>query len=881
MFSCILFVSLSAASANTDIDSQFNASNISTNQSESQILTDQEGSTQTGTSDSQSNQNSNATSMAAGSEAIDYFTVDQLKDAASGVRTYVETNRNLPDFVTIGSTNVTMSQFLELLTTTLLQINNGNNNSIPLFNFTNASNPKEDIMAGYIYKADYLKLASDIKNYMDSTGKTPDYAYGTSIGPYLRFENLVYMYSMILDYYHTSGKLASWAAMEPWAVIRSKPVIDPNAPKFNVDQIKNAASTVRTYVETYNNLPDKVNVNGTDVSMPQFLELLTSALIQINSGNNDQILLRNFTGPVNPKENINSGNIYKAEYMKLAGDIKNYMDFTGKSPDYAYGTSIGPYLRFENLVYMYSMILDYYNNTGNIAGWAAIVPWSTIISRPVLDLNAPKFTVTQIKAAASTVRANIENDHKLPDKVTIDGIDVTMPQFLELLTNALIQINSGTSNPILLRNFSAPINPKEDIAAGNMYKSEYLKLASDIKNYMDSTGKSPDYAYKTSLGNYLRFENLVYMYAMILDYYNTSGKIAGWATMRPWSIVTRAPITTFTLDQILVAATDVRSYIETNKKLPDSIQISTFNVSMSQLLELFTTGILQINAGDNHTLSLYNYSTPTSRRDDISQGNICKAEYLKLASDIKNFMDSNGKAPNYAYKTSLGNYFGFWNLVYMYSMILDYYHTSGKMADYAAMKPWNVLGSTDYGWVEKLGPFGNTNSPVKIAYIVGVHPLEHDSHEALIETLEENDCNLNYCYYIYKVTVTRDASNYDIGRMNGQLLANKFVVPDALGEKFNLVVDVHSNVGNWQYRKFVFSPISGTSSESFARTIKDRIGWLTYYYPPNPTSTQYVTVPLIQGGVPAFVYEVYTYDAFDTVKNQAYQVVMAVNNLFS
>lgn len=722
MFSCILFVSLSAVSANADLNSQLNASNTITNQSESQNLTDQEDSMQTGTSDSQHYQNSNVTSMAAGFEAIDYFTVDQLKDAASRVRTYVETNRNLPDFVTIGSTNVTMSQFLELLTTTLLQINNGNNNTIPLFNFTNASNPKEDIRAGNIYKSEYLKLASDIKNYMDSTGKAPDYAYGTSIGPYIRFENLVYMYSMILDYYHTSGKMAGWAAMVPWAVIRSKPVIDPNAPKFNVDQIKNAASTVRTYVETYNNLPDNVNISGTDVSMPQFLELLTRALIQINSGNNDQILLRNFTGPINPKENINFGNIYKTEYMKLAGDIKDYMD---------------------------------------------------------------------------------------------------------------------------------------------------------------STGKSPDYAYKTSLGNYLRFENLVYMYSMILDYYNNTGKMAGWAAMRPWPIVTRAPITSFTLDQILVAASDVRSYIETNKKLPDSIQISTFNVSMSQLLELFTTGILQINAGDNHTLSLYNYSAPTSRRDDISQGNIYKAEYLKLASDIKNFMDTNGKAPNYAYKTSLGNYFGFWNLVYMYSMILDYYHTCGKIADYAAMKPWNVLGSTDYGWVEKLGPFGNTNSPVKIAYIVGVHPLEHDSHEALIETLEENDCNLNYCYYIYKVTVTRDASNYDIGRMNGQLLANKFVVPDALGEKFNLVVDVHSNVGNWQYRKFVFSPISGTSSESFARTIKDRIGWLAYYYPPNPTSTQYITVPLIQGGVPAFVYEVYTYDAFDTVKNQAYQVVMAVNNLFS
>jgi hypothetical protein len=112
--------------------------------------------------------------------------------------------------------------------------------------------------------------------------------------------------------------------------------------------------------------------------MSQFLELLTTALLQINSGNNNTIILRNFTAPVNPKESINTGNIYKTEYLKLASDIKNYMDSTGKTPDYAYGTSIGPYLRFENIVYMYTMILDYYNTSGNVADWAGMKPWATI-----------------------------------------------------------------------------------------------------------------------------------------------------------------------------------------------------------------------------------------------------------------------------------------------------------------------------------------------------------------------------------------------------------------------------------------------------------------------------------------------------------------------
>jgi predicted deacylase len=121
------------------------------------------------------------------------------------------------------------------------------------------------------------------------------------------------------------------------------------------------------------------------------------------------------------------------------------------------------------------------------------------------------------------------------------GTDVTMSQFLELLTTALLQINSGNNNTIPLRNISAPLNPIENIHAGYIYKSEYLKIASDVKKYIDDTGKTPDYAYDTSLGTYMGYENLIYMYAMILDYYNSSGKMADWAGMKPWNAVMHPP----------------------------------------------------------------------------------------------------------------------------------------------------------------------------------------------------------------------------------------------------------------------------------------------------------------------------------------------------
>ena len=62
-----------------------------------------------------------------------------------------------------------------------------------------------------------------------------------------------------------------------------------------------------------------------------------------------------------------------------------------------------------------------------------------------------------------------------------------------------------------------------------------------------------------------------------------------------------------------------------------------------------------------------------------------------------------------------------------------------------------LLGRNDLGSVEVLGPFGNPNSDVKIAYSIGMHPWESKVHKALFDTLKYKNRSLNCCYYIYKI----------------------------------------------------------------------------------------------------------------------------------
>lgn len=190
-----------------------------------------------------------------------------------------------------------------------------------------------------------------------------------------------------------------------------------------------------------------------------------------------------------------------------------------------------------------------------------------------------------------------------------------------------------------------------------------------------------------------------------------------------------------------------------------------------------------------------------------------------------------------------------------------------------------VLGQTDYGTVTREGPYGNTSSPNRIAYIVGVHPLEYQAHNAMVESVKSKNKSLKNCYYIYRINVTQDADDYDQGRANGQSLAYNYMVPDVKNSSIDLAVDVHSNEGNYQERWFLFVPGQSGKAESIAYTLKNGTSWLTVYSPPNPTSPAYVTLPLIQAGVPAIIYETYTYESVQQTQKHADEMVLLVDQL--
>ncbi len=193
--------------------------------------------------------------------------------------------------------------------------------------------------------------------------------------------------------------------------------------------------------------------------------------------------------------------------------------------------------------------------------------------------------------------------------------------------------------------------------------------------------------------------------------------------------------------------------------------------------------------------------------------------------------------------------------------------------------------SGEPGSVEVIRNIGNADGE-RIAYVVGVHPLEHETHETLVKLLPKMD-NLNKCYDVYIINVTRDIGYYgdgldnyeNPGRQNGQNLAYEYVYPQIVNGNYSLAVDVHSNIGAYPFKTFVFSPLNEGLGVDYAQKVADNCPNITYYAPDTTTSGPYLTIPLNNNGVPAFYFEEYSFASQNVKDSHMLELISAIDNL--
>jgi glutamine amidotransferase-like uncharacterized protein len=145
------------------------------------------------------------------SVSVNSFTMSQINSASKSVKTYIEINQELPNYITVSNKQITTSQFLQLQTSDILNIHSGSTSPISIKSLTNPVKVLNTYKLGNITETEYIGIATRLNNYINTYKKVP--SYSTSSLGNINFESLIYMFLRIITDYMTQNGLTNQVSM--------------------------------------------------------------------------------------------------------------------------------------------------------------------------------------------------------------------------------------------------------------------------------------------------------------------------------------------------------------------------------------------------------------------------------------------------------------------------------------------------------------------------------------------------------------------------------------------------------------------------------------------------------------------------------------------
>lgn len=193
------------------------------------------------------------------------------------------------------------------------------------------------------------------------------------------------------------------------------------------------------------------------------------------------------------------------------------------------------------------------------------------------------------------------------------------------------------------------------------------------------------------------------------------------------------------------------------------------------------------------------------------------------------------------------------------------------------------VGKNANGTVYKIVA-GNPSSDDTIGIILGVHPREHEIHEAVNRTIynitgENGDHNLTKKYVIYYVQVKDNLTSREDTRAAGEELSHKFIVPNMPKDKPFLVVDVHEIDPIYEYSNFLFSLSNRTPAiNNYINNISKDVGIVDFNFTEG-TSPEKVTMPIANKGIPTILIETSITNSLSEKQETAEKLIVSLDKL--
>lgn len=153
-------------------------------------------------------------------------------------------------------------------------------------------------------------------------------------------------------------------------------------------------------------------------------------------------------------------------------------------------------------------------------------------STKISVIKTPTISIKNIIAGATSLKNYYANNNKVPSTVTTGGITFTTPEFLYLMGRAIEELGNSKTNDIpIIYGVTAPSSPSGDDINANLYKNDFVKLATNVANFISTNKQAP--AYGSSAVGKVIYSELVDSFSRILAFYHgNNNKLPNYVTIK-------------------------------------------------------------------------------------------------------------------------------------------------------------------------------------------------------------------------------------------------------------------------------------------------------------------------------------------------------------
>ncbi|BDH80153.1 hypothetical protein MTTB_15320 [Methanothermobacter tenebrarum] len=291
--------------------------------------------------------------------------------------------------------------------------------------------------------------------------------------------------------------------------------------------------------------------------------------------------------------------------------------------------------------------------------------------------SAAQLTYNEISDASKIIADQASKTGTIPSQVTVNNKNITLDDYLYAATTTTINLNTNQKTSIPINNYKPPTDPLKTTATGTLTKTTYLQTAQNIKKYMETYQRSPNYA-TTTIGR-VNYQSLIYAYARIINFYNENQRLPNSVTIKNVKITTipNTPTPQLSYNEISTISKVIASYVNQNGKIPSQVTVNNKNITLDDYLYAATTTTINLNTNQKTSIPINNYKPPTDPLKTTATGTLTKTTYLQTAQNIKKYMETYQRSPNYA-TTTIGRV-NYQSLIYAYARIINFYNENQRL----------------------------------------------------------------------------------------------------------------------------------------------------------------------------------------------------------